>query len=368
MADFRITLVDQSSGSRSTVGGGSTAGPGSQGQSYASGGGTGLTRYGRRIRSQQDIDEDYAEKAAAREEKKAFEEAQKVARAAQKAAADKLSHFTKTGGNIGRAIGAFMGQGGGAGSAIAGGEIGSLLGGGAGAAAAGGGEAGVAAAAGALGPALAPLIAATGPAAVAIGAVAVAAYAAKKGFDAFMAAVDHFVARGEQLAPYSGAIAGARAQANVRQIMGDIREANQLGDSIARLTDAQSRFNDDIRKIMEPIKRVIAEVLAGLMERLAKWLDEVTPDIAAGLEEIIGTMKAMYEAIVNWDFAKAAEEMQKAHDRAEKARHYSTGNFDFMANFLGGGFAEDTFRPDQPHDPMKTQAAQGTNGPQLGVA
>lgn len=262
-----------------------------------------------------------------------------------------INQFKSFGGQAGSALGSWLGSAGGPGAAYAGGQLGQLAGTGAGQMAAQ-----------ALGPAFGGAAAAIVPYLAPLATAAVAAGVAIK---AFTASVEYFVERGKELAPYSGAISSARAMANVRQIQGDIREAGQLGDSIARLTDAQSRFNDDIRRLLEPIRRVVAEILASLMEKLANILDEVTPEVTASMEEIIGLLKSLYEALVNFDFTKAAEEWHKAQDRAEKARKFSGNKLDFMSHFLFGAGGLERLA-DQPRDPMATQASQVVNAPRFG--
>jgi hypothetical protein len=77
----------------------------------------------------------------------------------------------------------------------------------------------------------------------------------------FADVAEAFVTRGRELAQYSGPLSQAGAMADVRSIMADIREANELGPDIARLTDEQSKLWTDLRADFEPVKKIIIEYL-----------------------------------------------------------------------------------------------------------
>lgn len=70
-----------------------------------------------------------------------------------------------------------------------------------------------------------------------------------------------FIARGRELSAYSPDLALANARADVRQILGDIREAQRLGPATARLTENYSRFKEDLREALEPVKLALIEAL-----------------------------------------------------------------------------------------------------------
>lgn len=67
-----------------------------------------------------------------------------------------------------------------------------------------------------------------------------------KQFASFMAAVDQTAQR---LAGYSGELAVASAEAEIRQVFGDIRRAQQLGSGLARFTEAQSQLSQTAQDI-----------------------------------------------------------------------------------------------------------------------
>src|SRR5262249_40365640 len=96
---------------------------------------------------------------------------------------------------------------------------------------------------------------------------------------AYTQTVDAFVKRGQELRGCSGALAGANAQAEVARMRADIREADRTGESLARLTTAQSRLETLLRDLLLPIKQAVTERLAGITEKL-------TAIAGAGSEQI----------------------------------------------------------------------------------
>lgn len=90
---------------------------------------------------------------------------------------------------------------------------------------------------------------------------------------AFKNAADAFIARGKQLQAYDGRLANANAQADVRSLMRDIREAEQTGPNLSRLTDASSRVENNLAEALLPIKELIVSVLAAIADPLADATD-----------------------------------------------------------------------------------------------
>lgn len=100
-----------------------------------------------------------------------------------------------------------------------------------------------------------------------VGQVAEAAIKAfGTGIKAASDVVDAFVERGKELSQFSAPLAIAGAQADIRSLFADIREAEALGPSLARLTDAQSRLSTDLRDMLLPIKQTLIENLGELLD------------------------------------------------------------------------------------------------------
>lgn len=93
----------------------------------------------------------------------------------------------------------------------------------------------------------------------------------------------------DQLAAFSGPLAQAQVMKDVRSLMDDIREANQVGPDLARLVDAQSQAQSELREIWLPIKKAITEVMASVLEHLIPYLQAtrvvLSPEFWQGMLE-----------------------------------------------------------------------------------
>jgi hypothetical protein len=78
-------------------------------------------------------------------------------------------------------------------------------------------------------------------------------------------AAQAFLDRGRQIQGFSPEIAVANAMADVRSLMLDIREAQTLGSSLARLAEAQSQFQAEFREAVLPLKKFLIEVLTDIL-------------------------------------------------------------------------------------------------------
>ncbi|HZU37925.1 MAG TPA: hypothetical protein VFA18_18530 [Gemmataceae bacterium] len=122
----------------------------------------------------------------------------------------------------------------------------------------------------------------------------------------FTGVVDAFVHRGTELAQYSGELSAAGARADVRSIQADIRESQELGPDLARLTDEQSRFYTELRELLLPIKKFLVEELADIMHWVVDELRSWEPTIIA----IIVTLETGFQAMVaalHFDFDKVGK-------------------------------------------------------------
>lgn len=91
-----------------------------------------------------------------------------------------------------------------------------------------------------------------------------------------------FIDRGKELQGYNAQLAVANANARVREILADQREAAQIGESVGRLTDNMSQVSTDLRDTFLPIKELGTEVLAGgsdIIRELSEFLKVVRPII-----------------------------------------------------------------------------------------
>jgi hypothetical protein len=103
-------------------------------------------------------------------------------------------------------------------------------------------------------------------------------------FESAERVVGSFVERGKQLSSYSPELALANATADVREIMADMREAQELGPSLARLTDETSKLNIQFREALLPIKRALIEGTAEVLTVVRRGPEQVIQRI----DEAIG--------------------------------------------------------------------------------
>lgn len=122
-----------------------------------------------------------------------------------------------------------------------------------------------------------------GPAGVA-GAAAIKMFA--EGVQAVRATIDALVARGRELSGFNANLAAASARADLRQLQGNIAEANRTGEQLSRLIDAQSRADAVQQRILSDIKVLLAEKLANLIENGVQHL--------VGILEVLNSMPGMF--------------------------------------------------------------------------
>src|SRR6185312_14804297 len=106
---------------------------------------------------------------------------------------------------------------------------------------------------------------------------------------AFNQVADAFVRRGREIAAFSGPLSSATANADIRRLTADQREARALGESLARITDAESRREVATREMMLPIRQALAKITSAIDERvtgIAERLAAVVNKIAEFVEKI----------------------------------------------------------------------------------
>jgi hypothetical protein len=151
-------------------------------------------------------------------------------------------------------------------------------------------------------------------AAAGLGAVAGAAFAVKRTFDAL-------ASRGKELQNYSGAIAGAAAQQDVTRILTDIREAQRMGDRYAELIQKQTEVEETLRAGLIPIKERLIDILIPLMDQMLSGLisgleivDKIYQEVVGErsmLGEVATEMREMREAVAGDGALGGAELIKK---------------------------------------------------------
>ncbi len=115
--------------------------------------------------------------------------------------------------------------------------------------------------------------------------------------DATKQLTDAFLARAGELARYSGPIQSARAIANVRQIIADMKEANVLGQDLSRIVNAQSEISTSFQDVIMPIKEWLANELAGFLENISAVLQTYGPLMKEVASELAGYLGLIVDAV-----------------------------------------------------------------------
>jgi len=173
-----------------------------------------------------------------------------------------------------------------------------------------------------------------------------------------------FVSRGKELSNLSGTLAGANAQADVRSLLADVREAEVMGESLARLTDAQSRADSELRELLLPIKDVVVRSLAGLIEMMLSAWDFTQPffnSVGETMLEILEVLKLTAEAspIIGEEFKKLFDEFKRGRDLDEKMKNL--GSDRLMKDWLNA--ADNLGRPGAMPANNNDDAQRRINGP-----
>ena len=79
-----------------------------------------------------------------------------------------------------------------------------------------------------------------------------------------------FSQRAQEISGYSGPLAVSTAQAEIRRLMFDIREAQGMGGKYAKFVDAQSRLETSFAQAIQPLKEKGLMLLTAVFERLEK--------------------------------------------------------------------------------------------------
>jgi hypothetical protein len=130
---------------------------------------------------------------------------------------------------------------------------------------------------------------------------------------AFTVATNAFLDKAHSLAQYSPEIAIAEAKAEIRGIMADIHEGQDLGAQYAELVDINSKVQADMRDILMPIKEALLPFLINVL----KSIDENAVALAGVSEGVLQTAKIIADlALYLMNPLNAAAGLQLAMDAA----------------------------------------------------
>lgn len=138
-----------------------------------------------------------------------------------------------------------------------------------------------------------------------LGPYGMAAAAGLKAFEAGMSAVgdtmNAFVARGRELAGYNSSLAGATAGADVRSMLADVREAEQIGPKLAELIEQQSKMEAVFRELLLPIKEFVigqlGDILKGVLLAFAGMLEGINEKLPIEIRALAEVAKKIKDII-----------------------------------------------------------------------
>lgn len=89
----------------------------------------------------------------------------------------------------------------------------------------------------------------------------------------FKSAMEAFSGRAKELAQYDGRIALADANAEMKTMFADMKEANKMGASYANLLEREQEMNQAFQEALAPIKAVLINTLADVAEFVKMVMD-----------------------------------------------------------------------------------------------
>lgn len=153
--------------------------------------------------------------------------------------------------------------------------------------------------------------------------------------------VDGFLKRASELSGYSGSIAAAEANADIRRMMADIRESQALGDSYAKLIKSQVDLEMTIRENLLPIKQFLLETLSDVLKVVVEILKSEEADKVGKVLSFLGNagMAGWNIATFDWSgakqrFAKMDKNLEDIKNNTKKAVEANVNDIDLLGPAL----------------------------------
>jgi hypothetical protein len=132
----------------------------------------------------------------------------------------------------------------------------------------------------------------------------------------------------DRLAPFSGALSAAQAQAGVRQLTGDIKRADYLGEDLAGLVSANSRYQQTAQDALAELVKPLIPELTKLVGDGAVFINDARPllvllgkFLGVSVDVIIKALEAMvyFASLGKLDMEKErlAQEAKDAKEQNE---------------------------------------------------
>lgn len=171
--------------------------------------------------------------------------------------------------------------------------------------------------------------------------------------------IDAFIARGKELQKFSGALTTADAIVSVRGMMADFKEAQVLGGGMARMTVASDQIWHEVRDLLLPIKEVLVNEGAELLQQCADALQFLS---TSGFMQVMQVLAKM--AKEGFDIARSMSPILIAVDalaEANKDREKQLKEEDMLKFFID--IMQMQFIPIGGQQPPPAQPQMGPNLP-----
>lgn len=171
---------------------------------------------------------------------------------------------------------------------------------------------------------------------------------------AFAQVQEEFVQLGQRVQQFSASLTMAQANVELRTLRGDIREAESLGPTLARLTEAQNATTQELRAMSEPLKKAGAELVTiptemaartamRLNDLLSEWgivqfLNSNVDEIARWLRQVMGLKALEDDQTLDQLFAKAFVNVVQGRGGRAGVAGQGEANDRMRPPIINGGF------------------------------
>lgn len=146
------------------------------------------------------------------------------------------------------------------------------------------------------------------------------------------------VDRGRELGKFDGRLATTNAQATVRKLQSDMREANYVSESYSKVTEARSKLDEKIVDILNPIKdavALIAKDALDVLNEIAGFIRDNIKYVVAGIELLRAIAKA---ATLN--VSDAVDIIRNIDKKIDEAMRKQRGGNTFLQDVFRNSEAE----------------------------
>lgn len=168
----------------------------------------------------------------------------------------------------------------------------------------------------------------------------------------------------QRLAPFSGALSAAQANASVRQLMNDIQRAQRMGPELARFTDERSQLDINATAIGDAVKGAIMEDLIPAIKLLNNFLEPLAKNPEELKQNIHMLTRIVFPVLNLWDLAKKWFNLEQ-DAKLSADLPWSADVFGIFGNMgdVGQGFTPEFSPGPQPFGPFNNPKLPDPFGP-----